>query len=114
MSQVIPFQPLGSVVIVIPHASQQPTTESGIQLADVYHDVETSGTVVAVGSAFCCQACEREREAPVAIGDRVLFGRGAGSVVAGDPFGLPGESFLLLQEAEILAVLHPAAVCEVV
>lgn len=114
MSQIIPFQPLGSVVIVIPHASQQPTTESGIQLADVYHDVSTSGTVIAVGSAFCCRLCECERDAPVKIGDRVAFGRGAGSEIDGAPFGLPGETFLLLQEAELLMVLNPDAVCEVV
>lgn len=114
MSQVIPFQPLGSVVVVIPHATEQPATESGIQLADVYYTPETSGTVIAVGSAFCCHACEGARDAPVQIGDRVLFGRGAGSVISGEPFGLPAETFLLVQEAEILAVLNPATVGEVV
>lgn len=110
---VIPFLPIGSVVIVIPAHSQQPETASGIVLADVHHDIETSGTVIAVGTQFCCAACEGEREKPFVIGDRVLFGRGAGQDVDGSPFGLPGETFVLLQEAEILAVLDPTAVCEV-
>lgn len=114
MSQVIPFQPIGSVVVVLPHPPEPEQTASGIQIADVYEDVATSGTVIAVGTAFCCHACEGTREVPYRVGDRVLFGRGAGSEVSGDPFGLPGESFLLLQEAELMAVLNPAVACEVV
>lgn len=112
--QVIPFQPIGAVVVVIPHATAKPETASGIILADTSYDPDTSGTVVAVGSFFCCASCEIERETPFAIGDRVLFGRGAGSALDGGAFGLVGEPFLLLQEAEILAVLDPAVVCEVV
>ena len=111
---VIPFQPIGATVIVIPAQSQRPETESGIVLADVEYNPETSGTVVAVGSQFRCAACECEREAPFAIGDRVLFGRGAGMDIDGAPFNLRGETFVLLQEAEILAVLDETAVCEVV
>lgn len=111
---VIPFRPVGSVVVVLPHKSAQPETASGIILADVHHDVETSGTVIAVGSAFMCHSCECEREDPVKVGDRVLFGRGAGSEIDGSPFGLVGESFLLLQEAELLAVLAADVEVEVV
>lgn len=114
MDHVIPFQPVGSVVVVTPHKTPPKSTPSGIVLADVGHDTETSGTVIAVGSYFCCPACDSEREAPFAIGDRVLFGRGAGSEIDGAPFGLLGESFLLIQESEILAVLDAAVLCEVV
>jgi co-chaperonin GroES (HSP10) len=111
---VIPFKPIGSVVVVISHASAQPETASGIILADVTYDADTSGTVIAVGNRFCCESCEQDREAPFAIGDRVLFGRGAGSEIDGAAVGVPGDTFLLLREAEILAVLAPDAVCEVV
>jgi co-chaperonin GroES (HSP10) len=111
---VIPFKPIGSVVIVIPHASAKPETESGIVLADVTYDAETSGTVIAVGNRFCCESCEGERAGEFQIGDRVLFGRGAGAEVDGRSVGVPGETFLLLRESEILAILAPDAVCEVV
>lgn len=111
---VIPFRPVGSVVVVIPHQTAQTETASGIVLADVYHDAETSGTIVAVGNQFCCEACEQTREVSYQIGDRVLFTRGAGCEVDGAPLGVPGERFLLLREAELLAVLEPAAMCEVV
>lgn len=111
---VIPFKPLGAVVIVIPHANAPERTPSGIQIADVYDDAETSGTIVAVGSGFCCAHCEAQRDVPYAVGDRVLFTRGAGVDVDGGPLGLTGERFVLLQESELLAVVDPAAVCEVV
>lgn len=110
---VIPLQPIGAVVVVIPHASAKPETPSGIILADVQHDVETSGTVVAVGSGFLCAGCACEREDPVNIGDRVLFGRGSGSEIDGAPLGLVGETFLLLQETELLAVLAAEVEAEV-
>lgn len=111
---VIPFQPVGPVVVVVPHPNQPLSTASGIQLADVYHDAETSGTIIAVGSAFYCEACGQTRPTPYAVGQRVLFGRGAGQEIDGQPFGLIGERFLLIQESELLAVLEEDAVCEVV
>lgn len=114
MSAIVPFQPLGSTVVVIPHPNAPTQTASGIVLADVYHDAETSGTVIAVGSAFCCEGCEQARPDPVKIGDRVLFDRGAGMEIDGAPLGCCGDKFLLLQERELLAVLHPTAVGEVV
>jgi co-chaperonin GroES (HSP10) len=114
MSAVVPFQPLGSTVVVLPHANTPTQTASGIVLADVYHDAETSGTVIAVGSAFCCEVCEHDRPDPVKVGDRVLFDRGAGMEIDGAPLGLPGDKFLLLQERELLAVLNADAECEVV
>jgi co-chaperonin GroES (HSP10) len=111
---VIPFVPIGPVVVVLPHASAPTETASGIVLADVDYDPATSGTVIAVGSQFCCASCAAERDSPFAIGDRVLFGRGAGSEVDGAAFGVVGDTFLLMREDEILAVLDEAALCEVV
>lgn len=111
---VIPFIPVGPVVVVLPHKNAQPQTVSGIVLADVHHDAETSGTIIAVGSAFLCASCAKGRETPYAVGDRVVFDRGAGLEIDGAPLGLPGETFLLLQEKELWAVLDEAALCEVV
>lgn len=111
---VIPFHPLGDVVIVLPQVSAPLITASGIQLADVTYDPATSGTIVAVGDGFRCAACGTVRPMALSVGDRVVFSRGAGAEIDGSPFGLPGERFLLLREAELLAVLAPDAVCEVV
>lgn len=112
--RVIPFQPIGDVVIVLPDAPATPETASGIVLADVTYAPSTSGTIVAVGSHFCCPSCDVDRETPYAIGDRVVFGRGAGADIDGASVGVPGETFLLLREGEILAVVAAEAVCEVV
>lgn len=111
---VIPLQPIGDVVIVLPESPAVPSTASGIVLADVQYDPSTSGTIVAVGSHFCCAICAARRETPYAVGDRVVFGRGAGAEIDGASLGVPGETFLLLREPEILAVLAAEAVCEVV
>jgi co-chaperonin GroES (HSP10) len=111
---VIPFQPIGDVVIVLPEAPARPETDSGIVLADVHYDPSTSGTVVAIGSHFSCPTCEIARDRPFAIGDRVVFGRGAGAEIDGASVGVPGETFLLLREAEVLAIVTAEAVCEVV
>lgn len=109
---ILPFQPVGPVVIVVPKQTEQPKTASGIQLADVYDEPETSGMIVAVGTGFRCPSCEAQREPDYKVGDFVVFSRAAGEVL---PFALEGQDCLLLQESELLAVVtDPAAVCEVV
>lgn len=111
---VLPIQPIGPVVLVLPADSAPLSTASGITLADVTYDPSTSGTIVAVGSRFCCESCDVVREVDYQVGDRVLFGRGAGSEIDGASVGVPGESLLLLKESELLAVLPAGALCEVV
>lgn len=111
---LLPFKPLGSVVIVVPHRNAPLASESGIQLADVTYEPETSGTIVAIGDGFRCACCEQAREVAVKVGDRVVFGREAGQAVDAEPLGFPGQTFVLLQESELWAVVDEAAVCEVV
>lgn len=113
MNQVIPFKPKGATVVVLPAKSKRPETASGIVLADVEYDPETSGTVIAVGEHFYCRGCGEDREVPFAIGDRVCFTRGAGAIIDGSALGRDGETFLLLQEDEILAVLDATTEVEV-
>jgi co-chaperonin GroES (HSP10) len=111
-SVILPFAPLGPVVIVLPKASAPPSTESGIQIADIYNSEPTSGLVVAVGTGFRCSCCEAQREASVKVGDLVVFDRGSGELL---PYAVEGEDCVLLHEDELLAVVtSPAAVCEVV
>ena len=106
---LVNIRPLGSVVLVLPKAAAQPETESGIQLAQVTDEPETCGLVVAIGSNFQCSTCECEREAHVAVGDWVLFSRGAGEEVEQN-----GRKVVLLQESDILAVVDETAEAEVV
>ena len=106
---LVNIRPLGSVVLVLPKPAPTPETESGITLADVTYEPETCGLVVAIGSNFQCSACECEREAHVAVGDWVLFSRGAGEEVEQN-----GRTVVLLQESDILAVVDETAEAEVV
>jgi co-chaperonin GroES (HSP10) len=109
---ILPFQPVGPVVIVAPKVTEPLKTESGIQLADVYENEPTSGMVVAVGTGFRCSCCEAARESDFQVGDLVVFDKAAGEIL---PFAIEGEDCVLLKEDEILAVVtNPAAMCEVV
>lgn len=109
--QIVPFVPLGPTVIVVPKRTEQAKTASGIQLADVHDTLETSGMVIAIGSGFRCACCEKARTADFAIGDFVIFDKAAGEIL---PMDMEGRECLLLREEEILAVVSPTAVCEVV
>lgn len=111
MTTLLPFQPVGPVVVVLPKKAEQPKTASGIHLADVGDEPETSGMIVAVGSGFRCSACECQREVEYKVGDLVVFRQSAGDII---PFGAEGQECLLLHESDLLAVVNPDLVCEVV
>jgi chaperonin GroES len=103
------IRPLGSVVLVLPKPSE-PDRVGSVQLADVKHEPETSGLVIAIGSSFRCEVCRSERDPDVVVGDWVLFARSAGGAVT-----LGGTDYVVLMESELLAVLaEEPAVCEVV
>jgi chaperonin GroES len=107
----LPFTPLGPVVIVRPKAAPAPSSPGGlVQLADTGYQPETCGLVVAVGSSFRCEACDETRPPTVAVGEWVLFGRGAGGELDHG-----GTTYLVLHETEILAVIDdPALAVEMV
>lgn len=109
--QILPFVPVGPTLIVVPRKTEPPKTASGIQLADVYDQPETSGMVIAIGTGFRCACCDKMREPEFQIGDFVMFDKASGEIL---PLDIEGRECLLLREEEILAVVNPQAVCEVV
>ncbi len=87
-------QPLGSRVLVriLPEES---VTKSGLYLPDTAKEKPQRGEVVAVGD---------DTEAiKVAVGDRVLFPKYTGTELR-----LDGADYLLIDAAELLAILRDA------
>lgn len=92
------MKPLGDRV-VIKVLEQEEKTKSGIFLPDTAKEKPQEGEVVAVGAGKI--ADNGSRIAPeVAVGDKVLFAKYAGTEVKID-----ADSYLILSERDILAVL---------
>ncbi len=92
------LRPLGDRVI-IKVVEREEKTASGILLPDTAKEKPQEGEVVAVGSGKVYES--GQRVAPeVAVGDRVIFAKYAGSEVK-----LNGETYLILSERDVLAIL---------
>ena len=91
--------PVGDNVILKREESEE-RSAGGIVLPDTAQEKPARGRILAVGDGS--PLANGSRAAPmVAEGDRVLFGRYAGTEVEID-----GEPFLILRESEILAVFE--------
>ncbi len=91
--------PVGDNVILKREQSEERST-GGIVLPDTAQEKPVRGRILAVGDGSTL--ANGSRAAPmVAEGDRVLFGRYAGTEVEID-----GEAYLILRESEILAVFE--------
>ncbi len=88
------IQPLGSRVLVrvLPEES---VTKSGLYLPDTAKEKPQRGEVVAVG--------DDSEAIKVAVGDRVLFPKYTGTELR-----LDGTDYLLIDAAELLAILREA------
>lgn len=92
------LRPLGDRVI-IKVVEREEKTASGILLPDTAKEKPQEGEVVAVGSGKVYES--GQRVAPeVAVGDRVIFAKYAGSEVK-----LNGETYLILSGRDVLAIL---------
>ena len=92
------LRPLGDRVI-IKVVEREEKTASGILLPDTAKEKPQEGEVVAVGIGKVYES--GQRVAPeVAVSDRVIFAKYAGSEVK-----LNGETYLILSERDVLAVL---------
>ena len=92
------LRPLGDRVI-IKVVEREEKTASGILLPDTAKEKPQEGEVVAVGIGKVYES--GQRVAPeVAVGDRVIFAKYAGSEVK-----LNGETYFILSERDVLAVL---------
>lgn len=99
------IKPLYDRVVVKPLAAET-KTESGIVIPDNATEKSTQGEVYAVGDGALLENGEL-RPLAVKVGDRVLFGEYAGSEVK---FG--GETYLVVRETDILAILDDSNVQE--
>ncbi|HEX2331435.1 MAG TPA: co-chaperone GroES [Candidatus Angelobacter sp.] len=94
--------PLGERVLVR-RVQEAETVRGGIIIPDTAKEKPQEGVVVAVGTGRYDKGGER---VPMSVkeGDRVLFGKYAGSEIKID-----GEEFLILKEEEIFGILTGSA-----
>ncbi|MGM0442678.1 MAG: co-chaperone GroES [Fibrobacterota bacterium] len=87
------IKPLSDRVLVKPLESEEKTA-GGIYIPDSAKEKPQEAEVVAVGSG------KADHEMTVKEGDRVLYGKFAGTEISHD-----GEDYLIMKEDDILAVL---------
>jgi chaperonin GroES len=93
------LKPLGDRVIVKPKAKEE-VTRSGIVLPDTATEKPQEGSVLAVGPGRVLDNGKRV-EMDVKTGDNVLFAKYAGTEVK-----LDGEEYLVIREADLLAIVN--------
>ena len=91
------LKPVGDRIIIKPMEKEE-TTASGIVLPDSAKEKPQEGKVVAVG--FRRTEKGERQELDVKEGDRVIF-----SKYAGTELKYEGEEYLIMREADILAIL---------
>ena len=91
-------RPMGDRVIIAALA-QEEKTKGGIILPDTAKEKPQQGEVVAVGKGKMTDSGEMH-EMTVSPGDKVLYGKYSGTEVK-----LDGESYLIVKESEILAII---------
>ncbi|CAM3333942.1 MULTISPECIES: co-chaperone GroES [Empedobacter] len=92
MSQ-LNIKPLADRVVIEP-APAETKTASGIIIPDSAKEKPQEGIVVAVGNG------KKDEPITVAIGDKVLYGKYSGTELK-----LEGKDYLIMREADILAII---------
>ena len=89
--------------VIVKRLDQETKTASGIVIPDAAAEKPDQGEVLAIGPGK-----RDDKGAPIAldvkVGDRVLFGKYAGTEIKID-----GEDFLIMREEEVLGILEGAA-----
>jgi len=96
--------PKSGMILIEPIANKRPKA-GNIELADYYHEPETTGRIVSLAQAFVCEACGNQRDTELAEGDIVLF-----PPSAGDELEWQGTRYLLIREVDVLARVEEATV----
>ena len=89
--------------IVVRRVEEAETTRGGIIIPDSAKDKPQEGEVIAVGKG---KSNEEGKVHPLEVkpGDRILFGKYAGTEIKID-----GEELLIMREEEVLGILNGAA-----
>jgi chaperonin GroES len=85
--------------IVVKRVAESETTKGGIIIPDTAKDKPQEGEVIAVGKG---KSNDEGKVFPLAVkaGDRILFGKYAGTEIKID-----GEELLIMREEEVLGIL---------
>jgi chaperonin GroES len=86
--------------LLVKRIDEETTTKGGIIIPDTAKEKPISGNVLAVGSGKI-QENGSIRPMDVKAGDRILFGK-----YAGTEFKIDGEDRLILREDDVLAVIE--------
>ena len=89
--------------LVVRRIQAEATSAGGIIIPDKSQEKPEQGEVIAVGDGAVFDNGER-RPLDVQVGDRVLFGKYAGSEVR-----LNAEELLVLRESDVMAVIESTA-----
>lgn len=89
----IKIKPLADRVLVLP-APAETKTASGIIIPDNAQEKPLKGKVVAIGNG------KKDEPLTVKVGDEVLYGNYAGTELKHE-----GETYLMMRESDILAVI---------
>lgn len=92
------IKPLGDRVLVQADKAEEKTS-SGIIIPDTAKEKPQQGTVIAVGAGKVENGTKIEMS--VAEGDKVLYGKYAGTEVT-----LDGEEYLIMRESDIMGVIQ--------
>ncbi|MEX1669785.1 co-chaperone GroES [Zhongshania guokunii] len=92
--------------VLVKRLAAETKSKGGIVIPDKSAEKPTQGEVVAVGAGAILENGQ-QRPLAVKVGDRILFGQYAGSEVKID-----GETYLIIKENEIFAVVEQAEIQE--
>ncbi|MDD6124508.1 MAG: co-chaperone GroES [Bacteroidales bacterium] len=87
------IKPLADRVLIKPAAAEE-RTAGGIIIPDTAKEKPLQGEVLAVGNGT------KDEEMTLKAGDRVLYGKYAGTEVE-----LDGEKYMIMRQSDVLAVL---------
>ena len=93
------LKPLGDRIVVRPQEEDEATTASGLVIPDTAKEKPQEGEVVAVGQGRI-DSDGNTTALQVKKGDRVLFGKYAGSELK-----IGGEDHLILKEDEVFGII---------
>jgi len=86
--------------VIVSRIEEQDTTKGGIIIPDTAKEKPAEGKITAVGDGKTLENGEKQALI-VKVGDRVLFGRYAGTEI-----NIDGEEQLIMREDDIIAIVE--------
>jgi chaperonin GroES len=86
--------------VIVSRIEEQETTKGGIIIPDTAKEKPAEGKIVAVGDGKTLENGEKQALV-VKVGDRVLFGKYAGTEI-----NIDGEEHLIMREEDIIAIVE--------